>query len=125
MLKGYDRDSYAERALAFLEKDICYLAHMNWGYGMDKEDVAQELRMHLWNKLHLYHPGKAGLRTWAQRVMRMKLIDMSQGPKRSRREILDSDRRAFIENDEQLYTMINGTGSSTNWVVLFGQFPVD
>lgn len=78
MLNGYDRDSYAERALAFLEKDICYLAQMNWGYGMDSADVEQELRMHLWNKLHLYHPGKAGLRAWAQSVMRRRLISMAR-----------------------------------------------
>jgi DNA-directed RNA polymerase specialized sigma24 family protein len=115
MLRGYDRDSYAERALSFLEKDVCYLAQMNWGYGMGKDDVAQELRLHLWRKLHLYHPGKAGLRTWAQRVMRMRLIDMS----RKKKEILDSDRRAHIESEEWLWVMANGARRSSD----FSYFP--
>lgn len=83
MLKvsGYN-DSYAERALALLDKDVCYLASMNWGYNMDREEVAQELRMHLWNKLHMYHPTKASLRTWAQQVMRRRLMDMAKISKR-------------------------------------------
>lgn len=76
-MTGYRDDSYSERALALLEKDICYLANMySGGWGMDFDDVAQELRIHLWRKLDKYHPGKAGLRAWAQQVMRMRLIDV-------------------------------------------------
>jgi RNA polymerase sigma factor (sigma-70 family) len=89
LVNGYSRDSFTERALLLLEKDIVYLARNNWGYGMEKEDVAQELRLHLWNKLHNYDPRKKGLRTWAQQVMRNKLIDMS----RKKKEILDSPKR--------------------------------
>lgn len=89
MLRGYNNQNYTERALELVEYDICYLAHMNWGYGMAPEDIAQELRMHLWNKIHLYDPGKASIRTWSQRVMRMRLIDMS----RKKKELLDSDLR--------------------------------
>lgn len=110
MVKGYDRDNYAERALAFLEKDICYLSQMNWGYGIDKEDVAQELRLQIWRKLHLYHPGKAGLRTWGQRVMRMRLIDMKRGMINQRkgyvRDMLNMpDRRVHPESEEVLYLL--------------------
>lgn len=97
-MTGYRTDSYSERALALLEKDVCYLAHNNWGYGMEPADVAQELRFHLWRKLHTYHPGKAELRTWAQSIMRRKLIDMSQAPNRSRRELLDSKLREFYDD---------------------------
>lgn len=96
MLRGYNDNSYTERALALLEKDICYLARSNWGYGMPQEDIAQELRMHLFNKLHKYHPGKKALRTWAQQVMRNRLIDMS----RKKKEALDSENRFRFDSEE-------------------------
>lgn len=106
MLTGYSTESYTERALSLLEKDICYLARNNWGYGMSREDVEQELRMHLWRKLHLYRPSKAGLRAWAQRVMRMRLIDMS----RKKKEMLDSDRRHHIISEEYLFVLTHNGG---------------
>lgn len=96
MLRGYRADSYAERALALLEKDVCYLARTNWGYGMPVADVEQELRIQIWKKLHLYHPGKKALRTWAQQVMRNRLIDMS----RKKKELLDSDKRFYIDGTD-------------------------
>lgn len=104
MLKGYKVDNYTERALAILEYDVCYLSQANWGYGMSKEDVAQELRVQLWRKLHLYNPYKSSIKTWGWRVMRMRLIDMS----RKKKELLDSDRRHHIDSEEMLYVLIHG-----------------
>lgn len=85
-----------------MEKDICYLSVMNWGYGMPAEDVAQELRMHLWKKMDKYNPNVASLRTWAQMVMRNRLKDMS----RKKKELLDSDRRHHFESEEYLYLQV-------------------
>lgn len=106
MLRGYNFDNYTERALSLLEKDICYLAHTNWGYGMSSEDVAQELRIHLWNKIDRYNPNKKSLRTWAQQVMRMRLIDMSRHANRVSRfpigGIISFDEFSFEEVTEEL-----------------------
>lgn len=104
MLRGYN-ESYTERALALLEKDICYLASANWGYGMPPEDVRQELRIQVWRKIHLYNPKKKALRTWAQQVMRNRLIDMS----RKKKELLDSKDRFNMEDEEFIFTINPGT----------------
>jgi RNA polymerase sigma factor (sigma-70 family) len=94
---NYNQSSYTERALSLLEKDIHYLSVSNWGYGMPPEDVRQELRIQLWRKIHLYNPHKKALRTWAQQVMRNRLIDMS----RKKKELLDSTERDFITDPER------------------------
>lgn len=104
-MTGYRKDSYTERALELLEKDICYFATLHNGqYGMDFDDIAQEMRIHLWRKLDRYHPGKAGLRTWANRVMRMRLIDLS----RRRKELLDHE-------DRDHYPDLGDKERSTDW----------
>lgn len=101
-MTGYRKDNYSERALELLEKDICYLSYEIRVAGLSPEDVAQELRIHLWNKLHLYNHNKAGLRAWAQAVMRRKLVDLGRGTYNRRtgvpNDILDSPLRAWYED---------------------------
>lgn len=121
MLKGYNEDNFTERALAHLEKDICYLAHSNWGYGMPVEDVQQELRLQLFRKFHLYDPSKKALRTWAQMVMRNRLKDMDRYVKRPHR--IPLDKYVYPTNQENLYNLVNnnhsdwGTVRSGVWVM--------
>jgi len=43
-----------------------------------KEDVAQELRLTLWNNLNKFDPSLASIKTWAKRVIKNKLIDLDR-----------------------------------------------
>lgn len=100
----YRCETYTERALQSIEKDVWYLVTHNFGYGMARADVAQELRIQVWRKIHLYDPKKKSFRTWAQQVMRNRLIDMS----RKKKEILDSEHREFIvDRDEEELLVFN------------------
>ena len=82
------------RGLDAIEKDICYEAGKNYIYGMGKEDIAQELRAHIFSKIGNYDPTKSNFRTWAIRVMKNKIIDLS----RKKKDKLDSEQRTHIDN---------------------------
>lgn len=114
MLQGYDQGNYTERALAHLEKDVCYLARNNWGYGMTQEDVAQELRLQLWRKLDQYDPHQRALRTWAQQVMRRKLMDMAKVHGRK----MESRERVKFASEELLW-LINSPRNTNQSTALF------
>ena len=93
------------RALFSLEPDIRMFAR-GWKIpGLEEQDIEQELRIHLYNKLPKYNPYKSQLRTWASTVMRNRRIDL----KRRANDLLDSPMRVFpdieatdIENKGQV-----------------------
>ncbi len=73
----YQADNYSLRMMQSVEHKIISLAKQNHLPGYDKEDLAQELRLHLWKKIHLYDPGgAANFSTWCNRVLRNKIIDL-------------------------------------------------
>lgn len=68
--------NWREALLQQLEPDVFLFARSRKIPGMDMDDVAQELRFHLFKKLHLFNPTKSSLRTWGWMVMRNKLISL-------------------------------------------------
>lgn len=78
-LLEYRQDGgYSVKIMQLLEpeiKKICkqdkYQVH---GYGPD--DLAQELRFHLWNKIPLYDPKKGSIKTWAYKTMNRRVKDL-------------------------------------------------
>lgn len=70
----YDEDIYSELALKLLEDDISFIASRYYIHGYDKEDLEQELRLILWNKIKYFnHLQGTMLRTWACKVMKNRL----------------------------------------------------
>lgn len=72
--------------------------------GLEPEDVAQELRLHLWRRLPSYDPRKASPKSWARTVLWRKVIDLSapiSGHTRSRREPLDAHEREVFEDPDE------------------------
>lgn len=61
------------------------------------EDVAQELRSHLWQRLNQnkYDSAKSAITTWGNFVIRNKLFDLTH-PKRNKKDLLDADGRTFL-----------------------------
>lgn len=58
-----------EVALQSLENDIVHKANKYIIHHHTADDLAQELRIHLWYALPNYDPHKSSLRTWANMVM--------------------------------------------------------
>ena len=44
--------------------------------GMDWQDIAQEIRIKLWQKEKLFDPAKSSYKTWANKVMRNCIYDL-------------------------------------------------
>ena len=96
----YHKEQYltVDQALETLEPDINLFASRYQIRGMEIEDVKQELRIQLWKKFNRFNPDKAGLRTWAWKVMRNRCTDLN----RRADDKLDSDNRYFPDPEERL-----------------------
>ena len=88
-----------ETYLKEIEPDISAKSFAYRIWGLDKEDVAQELRIHLLNKFDLFNPDKASFRTWANRVMRNKLIDLER-TNRKEKDIIYASQFKVEDNEE-------------------------
>lgn len=75
-----------------IEYVIVYETQQHAIRGFEPDDVAQELRIHLWNKIHLYDPVKANFKTWSMRVIHNKIIDMAS----LRGDLLDPHNRLHV-----------------------------
>lgn len=64
-------------AMNSLEKYIVCESCQNKIYGYEPDDLAQELRILLWNKLNTWQ-GKSSLRTWANQVMKNRLKNIAR-----------------------------------------------
>lgn len=53
--------------------------------GLDWKDVAQEVRIHLWRKLKHYDVTRSSIKTWATKVIKNKIIDLS----RKKKDLID------------------------------------
>jgi len=85
----------------YLERDIILLASTKQIIGIDPEDVAQEIRLHIWNKLPLYLP-KAKLRTWFYCVARRRIKDLMVSENaRYKRELKYILSSPFIISDDK------------------------
>ncbi len=92
-----------EEYLKEIEPDIKGKSRTYRIWGLDLEDVAQELRIHLMNKFDLFDPKKASFRTWANRVMRNKLTNMARDVKweeniTNASDLLDEEGESYYEN---------------------------
>lgn len=74
----YQPDNYTLRMLKSIESTIVFESQQHRINGYDPDDVAQELRMHLFNKIHLYDPTKnANFKTWAMKVIHNRIINLN------------------------------------------------
>lgn len=89
--------AFKTEAILQLDDDICYLSE-HWNIpGMEADDIAQELRLWLWNKLDFYDPNRSSIRTFAIRIMRNRLKNMKRDAevRPLNRSILFGDEQEF------------------------------
>lgn len=80
--------------------DITAKAKSNFVPGMDWQDIAQELDISLWRALPKFQGrNQAKERTFAQSVMRNRIIDLKKAANRQKRQ-LDSYHLVFSELEE-------------------------
>lgn len=98
-LEKVEFENYTHLAMQMVEPDIFYKAAMSNIRGMDSDDIAQELRLHIWKKIHRgrYDPRKAGFRAWAKRVIANKIKDLHRKTQRVGRDALDDDKTINID----------------------------
>jgi len=81
--KGETKEMNSDYYLNQIEPELKKKAYVYWRdwdiKGMEWEDLAQELRIHLINKFNLFNPEKSLFRTWANRVMMNKIKDIVRG----------------------------------------------
>jgi DNA-directed RNA polymerase specialized sigma24 family protein len=78
-------------------KDITAKAKTNYVPGLDWQDIAQELDIALWRGLPKFQGrNKAKERTFAQTIMRNRIIDLKKAANRQKR-MLDKDHVLFSE----------------------------
>jgi RNA polymerase sigma factor (sigma-70 family) len=74
-VKGYE-ETPEEEFMKAIEGYVIATSNRYWIEGFDADDLAQELRMHLWRKMHLYNPRKGTIETWAYKVMVNRARDL-------------------------------------------------
>ena len=82
---NYEPKDSKELALEHLEKDVKYFATQFKINGMDDDDIAQELRMRVWEKLDEFDSKKSRLQTWGVTVMRNHLYNINKRQNRKKR----------------------------------------
>jgi len=91
----YDPEIHIEFALQLLEGDVGFLSRRYHVDGYEPEDLRQELRLQLWKRFKHYNYDRAGIRAFANQVMRNRLRDMLRASKRKKR----GDWVAFNETE--------------------------
>lgn len=74
-VKGYE-ETPEEGFMRNMENYVINCAKRYYVDGYESDDIAQELRMHLWKKLHKYDPTKGKIETWGRLVLENKARDM-------------------------------------------------
>jgi RNA polymerase sigma factor (sigma-70 family) len=69
-------DTPEENFMNALEGYIIQVSRNYWVEGFDSEDIAQELRLHLWRKIKNYDPTKGTIETWGRKVLVNRVRDL-------------------------------------------------
>lgn len=77
--------NYSHQALQLLEEDVSLFSCQWYVKGLDINDLAQELRLHLWLKLPTYDPTRASLRTWSWRIIKNHIMNLHGAAKAQKR----------------------------------------
>jgi len=96
----YNPQNYTEKVMEHLEPYVVMSAK-RWGNikGYDCDDIAQELREFLWDKVRHYNPRMGAIHNWAYTTMKRRLSNLND-PKRYRVDALDADYRVpYIEEE--------------------------
>ena len=82
-----NNNSYAYRAMELLEPHIISSCFQYQFGNYDINDMAQELRLRLWQQLRNYNPQRASLRTWGNIVIKNKIKNIKRDSFRHKRLI--------------------------------------
>ena len=78
-----------------LEPRIKYYSDTMWFRGLDKDDLAQELRFHLWKILSKYNPDLSKIESWGNVVIQRKIWNLTN-PSKYKRDQLDANGRTRL-----------------------------
>lgn len=82
----YDITVWTELSMKLLEGDIHFLSSRYYIPGYDQEDLKQELRLLMWQKIPMFdHTKGILLRTWANTLIRNRLKNMLRDNTRKKR----------------------------------------
>ena len=70
------QDNFTLRAMALMEYDIVCLAAKTKIPGLEADDIAQELRLRIYNQLGSFNWRKASIRTWGLKVLKNHLKNL-------------------------------------------------
>jgi RNA polymerase sigma factor (sigma-70 family) len=97
--------SYSEYAMQQSELYISWFCRNYFIPNWEMDDLAQELRLHLWKKLDRYDPAKSTFKSWSKRILRNKVIDLIRTANKQGHDFLDNPNRCYptIENIQPNY----------------------
>lgn len=109
-----DLDRYTERAMQLLDKDIVAMSRQFAIWGHTKEEVAQELRWHVFRKIEQYDPKKASIRTWGVSICRRRLIDLDRKGYKLNVDVMNTKHIVPLDMDDD-YGGVEADGDGGGW----------
>lgn len=93
------QNNYSEQFLLFVDPLIVNMSRYRRIKGKDQDEIAQDLRLHLWSKLGSFDPKKGKIKSWAFVVCRHKITDLARG----KHDLLDIgySRKMPYDDEEQ------------------------
>jgi len=79
---------------------------------LEPSDIAQELRIHLWKKHHLYDPAKGEYKNWAYITCRNRIKNLAKYYKRKKRDQSKTDSLSYLL--DKGYDISNGQDNKGN-----------
>ncbi len=103
------KDNIGLRLLKHAEKNIVIKSHMYEIGGLTPDDIAQELRMRIWNVRYSYVPKKSSMKTFVDFVVKNYLKDLYKRSKRKKQFLNESKsfdqlsikEMAYIQDDKE------------------------
>lgn len=100
-LEYRDDGGYSAKLMQILEEEIMKICRQDkyQVYGLTHEDLAQELRFHIWVKLPLYNPQKSSIKTWAYKVINNRIKNLKRDSNALKRKA--NNNMVYITGDEE------------------------
>lgn len=112
-VKGY-QETPEELFMRNMENYVINCAKRYYIDGYDSDDVAQELRMHLWRQLPKYDPTRGKIETWGRRVLENKARDLYKKKKLEIDGVVPED----LEEETHFSCSMDGITTHFFWNVI-------
>jgi RNA polymerase sigma factor (sigma-70 family) len=69
-------DTPEEGFMRQIEGYVVSISNKYWIEGFEADDIAQELRLHIWKKMDNYDPNRGTIDSWAYKVLQNRARDL-------------------------------------------------